>query len=254
MMFQPFKRLFTPPAKKAASQKQGKRVLVKGGSRMYSSAKQTSTTLGWTRGLEHIDYVIKHKHRVLVARSRDAYSDNGTIVRFVRMMLRNLIGDTGFKLQVKHPDENVNRTIEALFKRWSRKGNCDVTGGLSFQMVCESVVRSWLIDGEAFVLEYDTRAGFQLEVLDAQRCPSSLVWESADKQTRIVNGIEYDEFNRPVAYYFMRSHAPREAYLNYLSPSHYDRIDASRVHHVFLREYVGQRRGIPALAAILIVK
>jgi lambda family phage portal protein len=243
---------FLPPffQKKAATPEK-KRIKIKAQARMFKNAKTSNVTLGWTSSLEKIDRVVAHSQRVLVARSRDAYSDNPIVVRYVKMMIRNVIGHTGFSLQLTHPSADVNALGERLYGQWGQKGYCDVTAQKTLLDILKSVLRSLLIDGEAFILEHDTLTGLRLELVDAQRCPASLMYQSSDQKTTIINGIEFDRLGKPLAYYFIKSTAPTTSYLHFASPAHYDRIPAHRVHHVYDEEFVGQRRGFPALSSTL---
>jgi lambda family phage portal protein len=236
--------------KKAASPVKT-RIKIKAQARMFKNAKQSNVTLGWATSLEKIDRVVANSQRVLVARSRDAYSDNPIVVRFVKMMIRNVIGPTGFSLQMTHPVEVVNQFVERTFAGWGKKGHCDVTHRKTLVGLLGSIFTSFLIDGEAFILEHDAENGLRLEVVDAQRCPASLMYQSSDQKSTIINGIEFDALGKPLAYYFIKNTSPNSAYVHYGNASHYDRIDASRVHHVFAEEYVGQRRGFPAASSVL---
>ncbi|UTW70888.1 phage portal protein [Anaerobacillus sp. HL2] len=47
---------------------------------------------------------------------------------------RNVVG-TGFKLQAKTDDEELNAEIEKLWKEWSKPRNCDVTFKQSFSEI-----------------------------------------------------------------------------------------------------------------------
>ncbi|XVJ50904.1 MAG: phage portal protein [Vampirovibrio sp.] len=217
--------------------------------RLFNASKKDRTALGWKTGLEHIDLVIQQELSSLVTRSRFSYSNHSTIRKFIKMRVRHVVGSQGIQLQVKSSVPDYNTATEKAFERWAKR--CDVTGRLNFRQVQACVVRSMDMDGEAFIIIHESSKGLSLQLIDSQRVPSALMATKADG-SRIVNGIEVDSFGKPIAYYFTKEDTPFKAYQSYGSDRDYDRVVAQHVLHLFVPEFVGQKRGIPATATALV--
>lgn len=135
------------------------------------------------------------------ARARDLERNSDLMESIIGAFERNVVG-TGFKLQAKTPDEELNTQIEKLWKEWCKPRNCDVTFQQSFDEMCRMAVRRKKVDGGIFFIKRYTPGGvvpFTLQVMEVDDLDTNQI--SRNNQ-RIVNGIEYNEYNRPIAYYF----------------------------------------------------
>lgn len=63
---------------------------------------------------------------------------------------------------------------------------------------------------------------------------------------KIVFGIEYDQYDRPVAYYINENPGP--SWNSYETAKSRVRVPAEQIFHLFIPERIGQRRGVPWLA------
>ncbi|MDT9046479.1 phage portal protein, partial [Escherichia coli] len=125
------------------------------------------------------DVFITLRQPVLVARSREQWSNNDYVRNFVRLVRQNVVGPQGVKLQakVKTPrgksDADANAALEDAFCEWGKKGNCDVTGQLSWREIQCMVMETTARDGEFIVRKvYGDDAGpmgFALQMIDPQR-------------------------------------------------------------------------------------
>ena len=123
------------------------------------------------------DVFITLRQPVLVARSREQWSNNDYVKGFVRLVRQNIVGPHGVKLQAKMRkprgalDKDVNAAIEAAWRDFGRKGVLDVTGKLSWRALQCLAVETAARDGE-FVIRIVRGAGphlLQLQMLDPQR-------------------------------------------------------------------------------------
>ena len=217
--------------------------------RLFNASKADRTALNWKTNLEHIDSVIQYELRTLVTRSRHAYSNHSVIRKFIKMRVRHVVGSHGIQLQVYAQNDELNNATEKAFAQWARR--CDVTDKLNFKQLQASVIRAVDLDGECFVVMHEIDGTLKLQLIDGQRVPSGLM---ATKQNgnRIVNGIEVDGYGKPLAYYVTTEDTPLKAYTNYGSEKDYLRLDAQDVLHLFVPEFIGQKRGIPATATALV--
>ncbi|MGN6657561.1 MAG: phage portal protein, partial [Achromobacter mucicolens] len=123
------------------------------------------------------DVFITLRQPILVARSREQWSNNDYVKGFIRQVRQNVVGSHGVKLQakVRKPrgalDKDVNAAIEAAWKDFGRKGNLDVTGKLSWRELQCLAIETMARDGE-FIIRVIRGRGphlLQLQMLDPQR-------------------------------------------------------------------------------------
>lgn len=207
------------------------------------------------------DAFITQSWVTLVSRSREQWSNNDYAKGFVRLIRQNVIGPQGVKMQAKVKnargklEQATNDALEADFADWGKKGNCDVTGKLSWRdcqcLAAETLAR----DGEFIVqLVFGDDAGphgFALQFIDPMRLP---VWRKEDRVRGSTNfirhGIEFNKWGRPVAYHFTSDLIGSPEYYN-VGAQGMIRIAAEHIIHEFIPEMVGMKRGIPWLATSL---
>jgi lambda family phage portal protein len=227
--------------------------------RMMSSmfkAARVDKNDSWNALATPPDAFITLHQPVLVARSREQWSNNDYVRGFIRRCRQNIVGPHGVVLQVKstlangNQDKNANSAIEAAFKDWGKIGNCDVTGKLSWRGIQALCIEHAARDGE-FVVRIITGAdagpyGFALQVIDPQRLQVRYEnYKFGDNGNFIRNGIEFNRYGKPVAYHFA-STDEFDAYFYYsISGKGFVRIPADEVIHGFVNEMASQRRGLP---------
>lgn len=199
------------------------------------------------------DQIVATKHTALVARSREQWSNNDYVRAFDRITGQNVVGPLGIVMQAKVEtargklDKDTNAALEADFSEWGRKGNCDVTGKLSWRGVQRLAVSTTLRDGEFILrLVYGDDAGphgFAVQFIDPQRLP---VWYQVQRYGGgfIRHGIEFNAYGRAVAYHFTSTDEEADGYYS-TSGRGFVRVPASEIIHEFLVEMVGLRRGLP---------
>lgn len=207
------------------------------------------------------DAIVAVQHSALVARSRDQWANNDYVRSFVRLIRQNVVGPLGVTMQAKartargKSDKPTNDALEADWTEWGQKGNCDVTGGLSWREVqCLAVVTA-ARDGE-FILRFVYGAaagphGFAVQMIDPQRLP---VWRSVDRLPNgnfMRHGIEFSPWGRPVAYHFTSTDASDSTWYSVQSAG-FVRVPAAEIIHGYLPEMVGLKRGLPWAASGLL--
>jgi hypothetical protein len=179
--------------------------------------------------------------------------------RFFQMVVDNVAGPTPFRLEGDvrfnsgEPDETANDRIEACWKSWAKKGNCEVTGQWSWNAVQRLLVKSLAMDGEILLRklrgpEYG-RHGFQLQMIDVDR-----LWEYKNQALpgggAIHAGIEVDAAARPVAYHVLKRKPAQWQWPGYTLE--FERIPAEDIIHVFVPDFAEQHRGMPWIYAALL--
>lgn len=169
--------------------------------RNYDAGTNDRLNAGWrtvNSAAEQTDGLYRDTIR---ARARDLERNSDIAESIIGAFERNVVG-TGFKLQAKTNDEELNAQIEKLWKEWCKPRNCDVTYQQSFAEMCRMALRRKKIDGGIIFVKRYTADGvvpFSIQVREVDDL-DTMQMSRSDK--RIVNGIEYNEFNRPIAYYF----------------------------------------------------
>ena len=223
--------------------------------RRFTAAQMSRLVADWVNSNVKTNDDIKRHLPVLVARSRDLAKNNSEYRKFLAMKERNVVGDTGIKLQVraKNPDgaldKYANSTIEHHFMRWGRKRNgwCYKGRKLSWHAIQILFIRTLAIDGEVFIRKIfgdkKNPYKFSLQFLNSTLCDINYN-EKLSNGNRVVMGVELNHNEAPVAYWFKTDES--DIYAKRV------RIPENEIIHHFKQEFIGQVRGFPqACAAIL---
>lgn len=226
--------------------------------RHFRAGETDRLTKGWGTFPVASDTIIEKYQRPLVARSREQSANNDYARAFLRMCRQNIVGPQGVMLQAQAMtaggklDTMANDAIEAAWLSWGNKKNADVRGLRSMREIENSCVTSAAKDGEFFVrVIYGADAGpwgFSLQTLDAQRCPVDL-HEKLRGGGFIRQGIEFNKYGRPVAYYFDSTDDTETEYR--FGGRSFIRVVADDIIHGFLEDMTGQKRGLPWMATSL---
>jgi lambda family phage portal protein len=209
-----------------------------------------------------INTMLRNDLAKLRARSRDLARNDDTCRRFLSLLKQNVLGHLGIILQAKNKtsdgglDTAWNGEIEREYKLFARKRRSkgrfespSACGQLTLLEIAWLSLWSRAIDGECFIQILHgyphNRHRFAVRFLNPDLLDSSYCVE-AKNGNRVEMGIEFDEFDRPVAYHFNEAHPVRKR-----SVQKRVAIPASQIIHIYRREYVGQLRGIPDFAAIM---
>ena len=203
---------------------------------------------------------IARNQRKLVARSRDIIMNNDYGRAFLRMVVQNVVGENGIRFQCSARtkdgtlDTDVNEAVESAWAEWSDEMYCDIAEQESFVDIQQTLITSLCTDGEFFArthVDESSKYKLRLQVLDPQRCsPVETQKFQSTRKDALINGIIFDRpTGKPKAYLFSGEHTNDNYYDD--STSRYDRIPASEIIHGFLRERVGQKRGLPIIHTAL---
>ncbi len=225
---------------------------------LFQSADVSRLTGDWPTQPAPADWIISRHQRTLVARSREQACNNDFVKAYLRACRVNIVGSAGVALQslavtrAGETDQPARAAVEAAYREWSKRGNCDVTGSLSMRQIESMAVECAARDGEFMVrLVTGTDGGafrFALQVLDPQRCPVDFDRADLPRGAYIRQGIEFNKYGRPLAYHFNVDAEQRDADCYAYGGRNLRRIPADEILHGFVPEFVGQRRGIPWLS------
>ena len=236
-MIQYLKRKFSPP---------------KTAVRRFNATQSSRLTLDWITACLSQDGELKGQLPILRDRSRDLERNNEWVKGFLRSLENNTLGEKGVSLQVraKEPsgqlDEVANNIIERAWKQWSKVGNCEVTGRLSWVDVQRLILRCIARDGEVLIRMIKKSTGLCLQILEADLLDDSYN-ARADNGNEIRFGVEFDSYRRPVAYHLLGNH-PGDSQFN-ADFKRRIRVPAEEIIHPFKTERPEQSRGIPWLVS-----
>jgi lambda family phage portal protein len=224
--------------------------------RAYAGANQGRLFADFLTSNMSADAELSHSLTTLRNRSRDLARNNEYAKRFLNLIKTNVVGEAGFKLQVraKNDDRSLdvigNQIVEDAFRRWSKMGNAEVSGRMSW-LDCQRYVAETLArDGEVFVKKIKNRRyrdGFSLQFIEADLVDHDKNGLSP-QGNEIRMGVELDEYHKPVAYYVKTAHPNDSAYIKVNTNQRTVRVPADEIIHIFMPLRMHQTRGEPFMA------
>lgn len=168
----------------------------------YDAASYDKANSRWRTSNESADVTDKFERDTVRARARDLERNSDIMNSVIGAFKRNVVG-SGFHVQAKTPDESVNTQLETLWKEWCKKQNCDVTGTQSLNQMIRMAVARKKIDGGIIFVKVYTKTGvvpFKLQLFEVDELDDT-TFVRKNKANRLVDGVEYDRFNKPVGYH-----------------------------------------------------
>ena len=216
--------------------------------RSFHAASTNNLYASWIPSQTTADINIKRDLESIRDRSRDLMQNDDYAKKFKRMVKSNVVGNKGIKLQNKAKDTNgnldkkANDLIEAAWKKWSKKGICDVTGKYSFIDIKKMAIGTLAEDGEVLIRKvkgFNNEFKFALQLIEADHLDE----QYTDKNKNIFLGIEFDQWNKPIAYHLHKSH-PGNNTLGNVDLTR-ERVPADEIIHLFLPLRISATRGVP---------
>lgn len=201
-----------------------------------------------------IDFDVYSQGEVLIARARYLAINNEYARRYLSIVGNNVIGPTGIKFQSKitrggSKFEKGRKAVEAAWKVWGKKGNCDLSRRLSWHDIERMTLQFVKRDGEAFIYLSQGR-DFRVQFIDPLHIPIKLN-EKLKNGNHIVMGIELTPQRQPVAYYISSSKQELNPSIYRFGQDKYERIPAERMLHVTHPDFADQTRGYTHMAAAI---
>ncbi|WP_445506396.1 phage portal protein [Niallia sp. 03190] len=166
--------------------------------RGYDAGANDRLNAGWNTVNASAEQTDRIHRNTVRSRARDLERNSDIQESIVGAFERNIVG-IGFKLQAKTDNEELNTQIEVLWKEWCKPRNCDVTFQQSFSAMCRMAVRRKKIDGGIVFIKRYTKGGVVPFSIQTREVDDLDTMQTGRNDLRIVNGIEYNEFNRPIA-------------------------------------------------------
>lgn len=217
-------------------------------SRLFNDFKTTSISA---------DSAIRFNLRELRDKSRDQARNNDYAKRYLQLLVTNVVGQKGIRLQSKARNARnqletvANKYIEDAWYKWSKKGNCTVDGKLSFIDCQKLFIESLARDGEVLIRYFNTNNSkdpFRIQFLDADYLDEEKNQNLKDGKS-IIMGVEMDEYNKPINYYLYAEH-PHDVYFRQKNKLH-EVFPADQILHAYMSDRSEQTRGVPFMSTAL---
>lgn len=220
----------------------------------YEGAANSRRFGGWRPTNASAPAIWNGNAETLRSRARDLERNTPLGARIPIRLAAAIVG-TGAWPQFETRFPRRNRDLGAAFKAWARdRRACDYGERLTFPAIQALVVATEVVDGESFIRLRWVDEGahpLRLQVIPADQVDAAYSVGRRRDGTRIVNGIELDDRDRPIAYHVLTTH-PGEGWRAWVNRSRERvRVEArDMIHHYRVRR-VGQVRGLSTYAAIL---
>lgn len=228
------------------------------GKRSYAAARSGRLFGDFIQSSNSADSELRFTLEVMRNRSRELVRDNEYAKRYINLLKTNVVGDTGFQLQVKARnddgklDSTGNTIIENAWKTWGRLGNPTADGRMSWYDSQRLVIEALARDGEVFIKKLKGskyRDGFALQFIEADLIDDKKN-ETLNNGNQIRMGIEMDKAHRPIAYYVLTSH-PGDRYYNNAQSQKHIRVPADEIIHIYMPSRTHQTRGEPFMVSAM---
>lgn len=174
----------------------------------------------------------------------------------LNVLVQNIVGGRGIGIEPQPQradgtvDVDLQRQLQDLWNEWSEWP--EVSWTHSWASAQRMLCRSWVRDGEVLFqmlpgkvpgLQHGSRVPLSIELIEAD-----LLDHLYDDPTHgIVQGVERNAWNRPIAYHVFKQH-PGD--YNLLDPIDRKRVSADLMYHIKLIQRIAQARGISVFASV----
>jgi capsid protein len=204
--------------------------------RMYAAARTSRLTMAFGTSNSSANAELHSSLRALRDRSRQLVRDSAYAKRARGIVVDNVIG-TGIGMQagvratrgeLRKP---VNDAISTAFWDWCRADRCHTGGQLHFCDMERQAMGQVFEAGEIILRLHFSRFGtsavpLALEIIEAERIADDFAEPGPTASgSKVVQGIEVDDFYRPVAYWLKQQH-PGETQFNIRQVDRLERVPA----------------------------
>lgn len=170
--------------------------------RHYDAGAHDRLNAGWLAYNQSAEQTDRYNRETVRARARDLERNSDMANSVIGAFKRNVVG-LGWTLQARTPSETLNREIEKQWREWCKKMNCDITETQSFSQMIRMAVKRKKVDGGILFKKCYVSGGvvpFRLQALEVDELDNTAM-QAKHKGNRVVGGIEYNSYNKPVGYW-----------------------------------------------------
>ena len=218
--------------------------------RHYEAASSSQRTSRWKKVGSSANSANANALSTLRNVSRDLERNNPWARRGIRSVVNHTVG-WGIMPNSK------NEKAMAVWKGWAETTDCDAGEKMNLYQMQRIAFTSMVRDGEVFIRRRPRKIidGYhipmQLQVLEADFLDTSKDGVMGIEGGAIIQGVEYDALDRPVAYWMYENHPGDTTWKRGLTLKS-NRIPAKDIRHLMRPDRAGQARGISWLAPIIL--
>ena len=222
----------------------------------YDGADVNRLLLDWIAQARTADEEIRGDIQMLRSRARELARNNSYAKRYFRLLINNVVGPTGIRLQGRVRtgdvlDKATNTAIETGWKEWA-EGPVSVAGKLTLRQFENLLVKTLACDGEVLVRYYRghpvNRYGLALQFIDADMLDHRFNRPRRGSQNEIRMGVEIDEYGTPVGYWVWDQPTSVRTSLTRKR----QRIDAGDLRHIYMQDRPNQTRGVTWVHSVMV--
>jgi lambda family phage portal protein len=174
----------------------------------YDAGNYSRLNAGWHASNNSAEFTDRNERDTVRARARDLERNSDMANSVILAFRRNVVG-SGFALQARTGNAEIDDRLEEIFEKWSEARNCDVTGEQCFNEMLRMAVVRKKVDGGILFKKCYSRKGyvpFQLQLFEVDELSNMymLTKHDASKGYKTAGGIEYDKNNRAVGYWIQK--------------------------------------------------
>lgn len=171
--------------------------------RGYDAGDGNRLNSGWRVANESAEMTDRVSRDTIRARTRDLERSSDIMNSVTSAFRRNVIGK-GYTLHPMTGDQELDKKVMKLWKKWCKKQNCDVTGTQNFNQMLRMAVQRKKVDGGILFVKRYTPDGllpFKIQTMEPDELDVTRMTPK-NKNNRVVGGIEYNSYNKPIGYFF----------------------------------------------------
>ena len=222
-------------------------------SRNFSMADTGRLFADWSGSIEKFQETLRGSMMLLNRRAVDLAQNDSMCRRFLNLMETNVLGPHGVQV-IPTPHNAAGKIDRADAKylrqqwaKWGERETCTKSRTQTWREHDGVSFRNLWIYGNAFRLwvpDPGNPYGLACYNLDPARLDYALCRPRLNGQTEIRNGVEIDEWQRPIAYWFLRAD-----YAGTLVTGH-EVISAEWIDHIYIIERADQTVGVTWFAPV----
>lgn len=231
----------------------------------YRLGRIDTRTKDWQPDAISGDAAIAESHLLMNSRVRDLSINNGQVKKAAETLTDIVIGGgvqafanpiaPGRELDLDLAEFDFALESDDLFEEWAGDPDqFDVEGKRSWWDFQRLAFSENVLVGDALLLRVQRKAAGRIvplcyQILEREQLDTSKDRPASDSQNKIVNGVELDAYNRPVAYHLFDAH-PFDTSASGSASWKSRPVDARRVLHLFLFRRPSQSVGATWLHAL----
>lgn len=213
--------------------------------RRYNAGGKGVRSKNWSSRASSPNSEITRAGRTVLNRSRDLYENNPYFKKAVDDLTANLVGP-GIRPTIDGLEGGGEKKVLTAWRNWAGKAHIDYRERQNFAGILALVARTVFLSGECLIIRRrgGRKAPIQLEVLECDHLDDAH-GNVYNGNGYILDGIEYNERGKRVAYHIYDQHPHDNTILGqHTGQAHSRRVKAEDVIHIFHEVRPGQRRGI----------